>query len=44
MYRYTALPFPDERKMHNLEIAMRAALCITIDNTESTEQFSQNLV
>ena len=44
MYLYTLLPFTDERKTHNLEIAMRAALCIGIYNTESTEHFAQNLV
>lgn len=44
MYLYTVLPFPDERKTHNLEIAMRAALCISLYNAESTEQFAQNLV
>jgi hypothetical protein len=44
MYLYTQLPFTDERKTHNLEIAMRAALCTGICNTESTEHFAQNLV
>jgi hypothetical protein len=44
MYLYTLLPFPEEREKHYLEIAMRAALCISLYNTESTEQFSQNLV
>jgi len=44
MYLYILLPFPDERKTHNLEIAMRAALCISLYSTESTEHFAQNLV
>jgi hypothetical protein len=44
MYLYTLRPFPEERKKHILEIAMPAALCTSLNNTESTEQFSQNLV
>jgi hypothetical protein len=42
MYLYTLLPFPDERKKHNLEIAMCAALSTGLYNAESTEYFHKN--